>query len=194
VRSGRHCKKHKKNDPAPYIHPKRRGKPGPKKGKKKKRKYTNSGDWEKIYLEELALGHEKGSAAAKANVHVTTPKKLGERDPAFAEREEIAYQKGTAYLLDIADRRINDPDRPADSILKQRLAHRGISEKKKMEISGPEGGPITTQALPIPVELLPLSLRRALLKAVEEVVDSGQYQLPGKKEGGVIDAEYEEVK
>lgn len=105
---------------------------------------ANTRGWQEAYFEALRRGHTKASAAGIAGVAERTPYSRAERDEEFAEAEQVAYQAGTAALVDVALARIADPKRPGDVILKHLLSVRGISEKTLHEHSGPDGGPIDT--------------------------------------------------
>ncbi len=78
-----------------------------------------------------------------------TPYKRVQRgDTEFAEQEEIHYNRGTAMLLEVARRRILDPKRPGDLVLKHLLSVRGVSER--VQVTGAGGGPIQKVVVYLP--------------------------------------------
>lgn len=103
---------------------------------------VQKGEWEAAYLEALARGHTKASAAALAGVDESTPYKRADGDAEFARQQSIAYERGTARLEEIAFARITDPEKPGDSVLRHLLAVRGVNPKQRHEHSGPDGAPL----------------------------------------------------
>ncbi len=106
-------------------------------------------DWESVYFKALERGHTKESAAGVAGVSAATPYKRVQRgDTAFAEQEDIHYNRGLGMLMEVARRRILDPKRPGDLVLKHLLSVRGISER--VQVTGAGGGPIQKVVVYLP--------------------------------------------
>ncbi len=105
---------------------------------------AREGDWEETYFKALERGHTKESAAGIAGVSAQTPYKRVQRgDTEFAERQEVSYNRGTAMLMEVARRRILDPKRPGDQVLKHLLSVRGVSER--VQVTGADDGPVITR-------------------------------------------------
>ncbi len=101
-------------------------------------------DWESVYFKALERGHTKESAAGVAGVSAATPYKRVQRgDTAFAEQEDIHYNRGLGMLMEVARRRILDPKRPGDLVLKHLLSVRGVSER--VQVTGADDGPVITR-------------------------------------------------
>lgn len=130
---------------------------------------TPKGVWEEPYFEALRAGHTKSSAAGIADVAARTVYSRAERDPEFAQQEEIAYNAGTAVMMEIAFARITDRKNPGDRVLTHLLACRGVNPKQVHEVTGRDGGPIDIQHSVVPVERLSPRLQRAILKEMEEI-------------------------
>lgn len=127
-----------------------------------------SGMWRTAFLAALRQGLNKKSAAGRAQVTENTVYRHQREDSDFADQVEIAYNEGTAKLEDIGWERIEDEDKPSDVILKHLLAVRGIQPKTKVEVSGPDGGPIETKST-IPFDLLSPALKAQIVLELESI-------------------------
>lgn len=151
------------------------------------------GEWEEIYLQALRDGHSKRTAAGVAGVTTRAAEKRAVYDEEFADQMDIAYSQGTAWLLEIAHKRIQDPNNPGDSILKHLLSCRGFNPKQVMEISGPDGAPVQMEhSAAIPIDRLSLETRRRIVQELEGSTSTNGLQglqLEGVDQPTTIDVE-----
>jgi hypothetical protein len=99
---------------------------------------ARQGGWEEAYLDALARGHTKATAAAMAGCSLRTPYARAERDPDFCERQEIACGLGLAALERIAFARITAVANPSDRMLCHLLTMRTPNEDKVARIASGE--------------------------------------------------------
>lgn len=100
------------------------------------------GAWETAFFDALSRGHTIETAAGKAGIHRSTVYKRRDSDPQFAADLQIAYDNGTAWLVDVAHQRVTDPDKPGDTILKHLLSVRGLSERVINQLEGNDERPV----------------------------------------------------
>src|SRR6185295_16578002 len=91
------------------------------------RRRARKGEWEQAYLDALARGHVKAFAARLAGVSERCVYKRSRDDPRFADREQLAYGRGTYALEEMALARVTDPIAPSDAMLIRILSARDRS-------------------------------------------------------------------
>lgn len=133
------------------------------------------GTWEELFLRGLRRGYTYEAAAGFAGVRVDATKKKRNRDPDFAAAVEVAYNRGTARLQDLADARMRDKYNPADRVLTHMLSSRGITSRQIIEHQGQDGGPVQIESsnpqlsFDKVIAQLPIEQREQLLIAIEKL-------------------------
>lgn len=99
----------------------------------------------KVYLQALRLGASKAAAATAAGVARTQPYAWMESDPAFAEQVHEAERASMLVRLARIEKAANNGEWRADAWMLERQFAESFSVKR-VEVSGPNGGPIAITA------------------------------------------------